>query len=60
MQKFGLVSYGGNAVRSWQGPWYRSQREHHRQLKVNIMSNRKKDTLAKDVPFNSNLADLVL
>ena len=38
----------------------RSQRELQRQLKVNIMFNRKKDKLIKDVPFSSDLADFVL
>ena len=40
--KFGLDSFGGNSMRSWQWPWYRSQKERQCQLKVNIMSNRKR------------------
>ena len=27
MLKFGLVSFGGNSIRSWQWPWYRSQKD---------------------------------
>ena len=38
----------------------RSQEERQCQLKVNIMSNRKKDMLTKDVPLSSHLADYVL
>ena len=58
MQKFGLVSFGGNASRSWQWPWYSSQTEQQCQLKVNIMSNRKV-MLTKDAPLSSHLADYV-
>ena len=39
MQKFGIVSFDGNSIRSWQWQWYRSQQERQCQLKVNIMSN---------------------
>ena len=60
MLKFGLVSFGGNAIRSWQWPWYRSQKERQCQLKVNIMSNRKKVMLTKDAPLRSHLAVYVL
>ena len=34
--------------------------ERQCQLKVNIMSNRKKVKLTKDVPFSSHLADYIL
>ena len=45
MLKFGLVSFGGNSIRSWQWPWYRSQKERQCQLKVNIMSSWKRSCL---------------
>ena len=41
-------------------PWYRSQKERQCQLKVNIMSNRKKVMLTKDAPLSSHLAVYVL
>ena len=40
--------------------WYRSQKERQCQLKVNIMSNRKKAMLTKDAPLSSHLAVYVL
>ena len=60
MLKFGLVSFGGNSIRSCQWPWYRAQKERHCQLKVNLMSNRKKVMLTKDAPSSSHLAVYVL
>ena len=56
------VSFGGHAIRNWQWqwPWNRSPRERQRQLKVNIIFNRKKDKLNKDVPFSCHLSDSVL
>ena len=57
--RFGLVSFGWHAVSNCQQLWDRSQREQQRQLKVNIMFNRKKDKLTKDVPFSSDLPDFV-
>ena len=59
-RNFGLVSFGGNSIRSWQWPWYRSQKERQCQLRVNIMSNRKKVMLTKDAPLNSHLAVYIL
>ena len=59
MLKFELVSFCGNSIRSWQWPWYRSQKERQCQLKVNIMSNRKV-MLTKDTPLSSHLAVYVL
>ena len=60
MQKFRNVSFGEQAVWSWQLPWNRSQREWQHQLKVNIILNRMKEKLTKDVPFSFYLADTVL
>ena len=40
--------------------WYRAQKERQCQLKVNIMSNRKKIMLTKDAPLSSHLAHYVL
>ena len=56
MRKFGLVSFGGSYIRSWQWPWYRSQKERQCQLKVHIMSNRKKVMVTKNAPLRSYLA----
>ena len=55
-------SFGGNSIRSWQWPWYRSQKERHCQLRVNStrMSNQEKAMLTKDAPLSSHLADYVL
>ena len=41
--------FGRNSIRSWQWPWYRSQKTQMCQLKVNIMSNRKKPMLTKEL-----------
>ena len=60
MQKLGLVSFGENSIKSGQLPWYRSQEEQQCLLKVNIMSNRKKVMLTKDVSLSSHLAEYVL
>ena len=59
MLKFGLVSFGGNSskVDSDHGTY---QKEQLCQLKVNIMSNRKKVMLTKDAPLSSHLAVYVL
>ena len=54
------VLFGGNSIGSWQWLWYRSQKERQCQLKVNIMSNRKKAMLTKDAPLSSHLAVYVL
>ena len=58
--KFGLVSFGDNSIRSLTVTMVRSQKEWQCQLKVNIMSNRKKVTLTKDAPLSSHLADYTL
>ena len=56
IQKFGLVSFGGNSIMVGQWPLYRSHKELRCQHKVNIMSNRK-GMLTKDAPLSSHLAD---
>ena len=55
-----FCQFGGHAVSSCQRPWNMPQRERPRQFKINIMFNRKKDKLTKDVPSSSDLADFVL
>ena len=57
---YSLTIFGVNSIRSWRWPWYRSQKEWQCQLKVNIMSNRKKVMLTKDAPLKSHLADYFL